>query len=174
MKYLYAYCLRGSMLVALVLLGLVLGAVCSAESPRVALMFASRGPMPLEDVWKQFLSSVRGVKPPALSPEQWKEVMQDDKVAEVEQRMRSVGQFTPNSIVSNRTCVVNSQIKVCALIDGRAWPRVSKFTHCATSSDPWCLSTHAYLTSVSSEPHSMQSAYLFAHWMFQRCPCSVA
>lgn len=109
------------MLAALVLAGLVLGDVCSAETPRVALMFASRGPMPLENVWKQFLGSVQGVRPPALSPEQWKEVMQDDKVAEVEQRMRSAGQFTPNNIVNNRTCVINSHIKVCPHLYGLAW-----------------------------------------------------
>lgn len=100
------------MLAALVLTGLVLGEVCSAETPRVALMFASRGPMPLEDVWKQFLGSVRGVRPPALSAEQWTEVMQENKVAEVERRIRRVGQFTPNSLVSNKTCVDNRDIMV--------------------------------------------------------------
>lgn len=100
------------MIAVLVLVGLLLGEVCSAETPRVALMFATRGPMPLEDVWKQFLSSVQGVRPPALSEEQWKEVMQEDKVKEVERRIRKVGQFTPNTIVQNKTCVVNSDITV--------------------------------------------------------------
>lgn len=109
------------MLAALMLAGhvlvyvfLLLGAVCSAETPRVALMFASRGPMPLEDVWKQFLGSVQGLRPPPLSQEQWNEVMQEHKVREVERRIRRVGQFTPNSIVSNKTCVVNSDIMVRA------------------------------------------------------------
>lgn len=85
----------------------------SGRTPRVALLFASRGDMPLEPVWTQFLSSVKGLRPPALSVQQWKEVMEDERVDGIKRRLHEVGRFTANSVFQHQPCADNVVIKVC-------------------------------------------------------------
>lgn len=85
----------------------------SGETPRVALLFASRGDMPLEPVWNQFLHSVKGLRPPALSEQQWKEVMEDERVEGIKRRLHEVGHFTANSVLQDKACADNVVIKVC-------------------------------------------------------------
>jgi hypothetical protein len=84
----------------------------ASRTPRVALLFASRGEMPLEPVWLQFFSSVKGLRPPALSDQQWREVMEDERVEGIKRRLHEVGRFTANSVLQNRTCADNVAIKV--------------------------------------------------------------
>lgn len=84
----------------------------AGQTPRVALLFASRGDMPLEPVWNQFLSSVKGLRPPVLSDQQWKEVMEDERVEGITRRLHEVGRFTSNNVMHNRTCADNVVIKV--------------------------------------------------------------
>lgn len=100
--------------VLVALVGAILPSVQASErrTPRVALLFASRGEMPLEPVWTQFLKSVEGLRPPALSDQQWKEVMEDERVEGIKRRLHEVGRFTPNSILQNRSCADNVVIKV--------------------------------------------------------------
>ena len=84
----------------------------TGRTPRVALLFASRGDMPLEPVWNQFLHSVKGLRPPALSQQQWKAVMEDERVEGIKRRLHEVGHFTANRILQDQVCADNVVIKV--------------------------------------------------------------
>lgn len=99
----------------LTLLALRTGMLALAkEAPRVALLFISRAEMPLETVWKEFFRSVKGLRPPPLSTEQWNGVMEHQKVKKVTQRLKEAGHFSANSLFQDRACVDNGVILVRA------------------------------------------------------------
>lgn len=80
-------------------------------SPRVALLFVSRG-MPLEPVWRKFIESVQSVQLPALNQQQWDDAMEVERTADVRARVREAGSMTANDIVQGAECISNSMIKV--------------------------------------------------------------
>ena len=103
--------LAGWVTAVLALMGDSLLAVAQ-EVPRVALLFISRGEMPLETIWREFFRSVQGLKPPPLSTEQWNGVMEEQRVDTVTRRLKNAGQFSPNSLFQDRACVDNAAILV--------------------------------------------------------------
>lgn len=90
---------------------LVSGAV-ALQSPRVALLFVSRGSMPLESVWRRFLGSIGSMELPALNQGQWDEVMEVERTADVRKRVREAGSMLASTVVQDADCVNNALIKV--------------------------------------------------------------
>jgi hypothetical protein len=80
--------------------------------PRVALLFVSRGEMPLEPIWRRFLTGVEGFRPPKLSKREWEDMMEVQRVNEVQRRLQEAGSFTANDIVRRSNCVDNDGILV--------------------------------------------------------------
>lgn len=90
---------------------LVSGAV-ALQSPRVALLFVSRGSMPLESVWRRLLGSIGSMELPALNQGQWDEVMEVERTADVRKRVREAGSMLASTVVQDADCVNNALIKV--------------------------------------------------------------
>ena len=82
--------------------------------PRVALLFITRADMPLERVWQEFFRSVEGLRPPALTESQLSDVMEEDRVRAVGDKLRAVGRFSQNMLLRERDCVDNAVILVCS------------------------------------------------------------
>jgi hypothetical protein len=103
---------RGLLLCTSLVSLLAPSAAASSDPPRVALLFITAGKMPLESVWETFLEGVRGLVPPPLSPQQFSEVMEDDRIENATARLQQAGRFTANDIVSKQYCVDDELIMV--------------------------------------------------------------
>jgi hypothetical protein len=79
--------------------------------PRVALLFVARGSMPLEPAWRALLDSTRGARIPQLTPEQWSEVMEDQRVAALKRQLDGAGELTASSRIQNADCIDNDIIQ---------------------------------------------------------------
>lgn len=91
---------------------LLVSLAAALESPRVALLFLSRGSMPLESVWQKFLGSIASLELPTLNQQQWDEAMEVERTAEVRKRVREAGSMSANNIVQDADCISNAMIKV--------------------------------------------------------------
>jgi hypothetical protein len=135
----------------LALLGLAQVAAASSATPRVALLFASRGDMPLETVWRTFFSSVKGLRLPDLSQEQWQDVMEVQRVADVTEKLKDAGSFTATDTVSKSWCTDNNMIKVRIPI---AHSRLVQYT------TAWACCSYIVRLCTPSEPDVRQITVL--------------
>lgn len=94
---------------------LLVSAAAELESPRVALLFLSRGSMPLEKVWHKFLGSIASLELPTLNQQQWDEAMETERTSEARKRIREAGRMSANNILREADCVNNAMIKVRCL-----------------------------------------------------------
>ena len=84
----------------------------NSSSPTVALMFITRGNLPLESGWKAFLEGVRGMKLPPLGLHAMAEIMDDAKIQDMQLKMQSMSELTSSSLLRDASCVTNDLIKV--------------------------------------------------------------
>ena len=99
-------------------LGLITCCVCAAAAeerppPRVALLFATRGPLPLEPAWAAFLDGIRDLQLPKLSDADWESVLETERIRELDQSLTSAGELTANRILQDAPCADNDLIRVC-------------------------------------------------------------
>lgn len=94
----------------------------SGELPRVALLFMTRGPMPMEPVWRRMFEEASKARIAPPSPAEWRFVMQQGRTARVRQRLLDAGQYEPQLALQEAACVDNRQIRVrvchCACCGG--------------------------------------------------------
>lgn len=93
---------------------LVRAGPAQATAPRVALLFLTRGNIPLEPAWRMLLEGVQGMEPPALSTSQVGLIMQDKEVGQVQQQLQEAGSLQANSLLMDAhvQCVDDSLLKV--------------------------------------------------------------
>jgi hypothetical protein len=63
-------------------------------APRVALLFATRGPMPLEGIWRSFLGSVRDDPAPLVTAQEFAALMGEPELPSVRGRLQLAGKTT--------------------------------------------------------------------------------
>jgi hypothetical protein len=85
----------------------------AAARPRVALLFATRGPMPLEGIWTTFIAGVRGIAPPELSEAEHAKLLEVEAIDDLRERMAAAGQYTASDRLSNVECMANIMYQVC-------------------------------------------------------------
>jgi hypothetical protein len=81
-------------------------------NPRVAILFITRGAMPLEGVWTDFLKGCGGLRPPQFSAAQRYEVMETSRVAEVQKRLVRAGRLRASNRLHKATCASNAVMRV--------------------------------------------------------------
>jgi hypothetical protein len=98
------------------LLGCYLGNVLVAgrDIPRVALLFATNGPMPLERVWRTLLAGVADIHVPELSEHDWAHLEEAERIEGLRSALLSKGQLTANTIIQEAECMDNQMVRVCA------------------------------------------------------------
>ena len=98
------------------LASLVLVSACAGHAahtfPRVALLFVTKGPMPLESVWRMMLEEVADFKVPQLSSEDWDNVLDEGRVQQVHEKVLAAGQHTASHRLQDAACVSNGMIRV--------------------------------------------------------------
>lgn len=77
------------------------------SAPRVALLFVTKGPMPLERAWRLFFRGVRGLAPPHLTEYQRSAILEGSITEELSASLRAVGALKENSLVQDAPCVSN-------------------------------------------------------------------
>ena len=97
---------------ALLLILPCLHLVNAARNPRVALLFATRGPMPLESVWRTMLEGVAQYRIPKLTNADWQNVLETDRIKDVQHRLRTAGQLAASDRIQHADCVSNTLIRV--------------------------------------------------------------
>ena len=101
------------LLVVLALLSRTLAAAqLASKQPRVALLFITRGEMPLEPAWTQLLQGVAGLRPPQLTTTQKEEVMEEGTVAGLRTVIRRAGYLTANDTLQRVHCISNKHMRV--------------------------------------------------------------
>jgi hypothetical protein len=90
------------------------GVVCAAASdtPRVALLFSTPGPLPLEPIWTKFLEGVGDVSLPPMSDSVWESVLETKRISELREVLLKAGQLKANSLIQQAPCAKNSIIRV--------------------------------------------------------------
>lgn len=83
------------------------------ELPRIALLFITRGPMPLESVWRTVLEEAAKYRLMPLRAEDWEAVLEHQRVQQLEAKLREAGVYEPNDVM-RRQCVRNDDIRVRA------------------------------------------------------------
>lgn len=96
------------------------GVVLGKDAPRVALLFLSRGAMPLESGFVHLLEGVRGLQPPQLSASEREAIMEDREVSHLRKQMAAAGSLESNSLIVDAACVDNALIRV-------------RFSYCGTA-----------------------------------------
>ena len=86
------------------------------ELPRVALLFMSKGDMPLESVWRTMLQEAAKEQLPGPTQKQWAWVMESDETHRVHEQLLQEGQYTAQSAMHEADCVDNKLIQVCRLL----------------------------------------------------------
>lgn len=93
---------------------LVRAGPAQVTAPRVALLFLTRGNIPLEPAWRMLLEGVQGMEPPALSTSQVGLIMQDKEVGQVQQQLQEAGSLQANSLLMDAhvKCVDDTLLQV--------------------------------------------------------------
>jgi hypothetical protein len=95
-------------------------------APRVALLFTTRGPMPLEDIWRTFLMGGRNQPAPLVSRAEFDVLMGEDQLPDVQRRVQLAGQTTPSLRLQTASCTSWSRSEVRPYPRSTAlWPRAS-------------------------------------------------
>jgi hypothetical protein len=81
-------------------------------APRVALLFTTRGSMPLEDIWSAFLHGVEDQRPPLVSPAEFDLLMGEYQLADVQRRVQMAGRTDPSLRFQTASCVSWSSVEV--------------------------------------------------------------
>lgn len=84
----------------------------AGELPRVAFLFTTRGPMPLEPMWRVALAEAAKEQLPVPSQAELAAVLQEGKAAEVEERVAAAGGYTASNLTDEAECISVQQIKV--------------------------------------------------------------
>jgi hypothetical protein len=98
--------------IAAALLICAAGCAAASEHPRVALLFLTRGTMPLESIWSEWLEGVAGLTPEPLSTTQRAELMEHSEVTRLHQQLLSIGTYSASSRLGNLSCVSNALLRV--------------------------------------------------------------
>jgi hypothetical protein len=86
--------------------------VAGRDIPRVALLFATNGPMPLEPVWRTLLEGVANVQVPELSEQDWAHLEESERIEGLRSTLLSKGELTANSIIQDADCMNNQMVRV--------------------------------------------------------------
>ena len=84
------------------------------SGPRIALLFMTQGPMPLEENWKRFFEGVQGLHPPQLAPAQLAQLLQKQAINQLDHQLRVAGVMQHSNAVRKAPCISNQVLMVRA------------------------------------------------------------
>lgn len=82
------------------------------ELPRVALLFMTKGDMPLEGVWRTMLQEAAKAQLPLPTQEQRDWVMQRGEIERVHRQLLSEGQYRAQNALHKADCVDSELLQV--------------------------------------------------------------
>ena len=110
------------------------------SGPRIALLFMTQGPMPLEENWKRFFEGVQGLHPPQLAPAQLAQLLQKHAINQLDHQLRVAGVMQHSNAVRKAPCISNQVLMVRAPAGTLAECESGAAAVSACIHLAWCLS----------------------------------